>query len=83
MQEKYKKRKARKYIHTVTLRRPTARMICEAYFGKVREYHAEYHVAAHLLLLLIYCFCLLKNWVMAVCLGSAAALAFLPAPKLL
>ncbi len=28
-----------------------------------------------------YCFCFFKNWVMASCLGPAAALAFLPAPK--
>jgi hypothetical protein len=28
-----------------------------------------------------YCFCFLKNCVMAVCLGSGSALAFLPAPK--
>ncbi len=30
-----------------------------------------------------YCLCFLKNWVMAVCLGSAAAFAFLPVPKVL
>jgi tRNA (adenine-N(1)-)-methyltransferase non-catalytic subunit len=34
-QEKYKKRKAKKHIATVTVRRPTARLLCEAYFEKV------------------------------------------------
>jgi hypothetical protein len=35
LQEKYKKRKAKKHIATVTVRRPTARLLSEAYFEKV------------------------------------------------
>ena len=51
MQEKYRRKKARKYVHQATVQRPTARTVCEMSLSKTpaRVHHMRPDALALLL----------------------------------